>query len=62
MGNSEKDDCCVFYTSIERAMIISDGPALEVHLPEMAAGQKGSQGKPLRDVEREQIMKASAWC
>jgi PAS domain S-box-containing protein len=41
---------------IERAMIISEGTTLEVHLPELVTAQKGPQGKALRDMEREQIM------
>ena len=41
---------------IERAMIISEGTTLEVHLPEMVTEQKEPQGMALRDVEREQIM------
>jgi transcriptional regulator with GAF, ATPase, and Fis domain len=41
---------------IERAMIISHGATLEVHLPELETGQKGSHGKALRDLEREQIL------
>ena len=40
---------------IERAMIISGGSILEVRLPELESGQKGSPGKALRDLEREQI-------
>jgi PAS domain S-box-containing protein len=41
---------------IERAMIISEGSTLEVRLPELETGQKGSHGKALRDLEREQIL------
>jgi len=41
---------------IERAMIISDGATLKVHLQELETGQKGSHGKALRDLEREQIL------
>jgi len=41
---------------IERAMIISEGTTLEVHLPELVTVQKVPQGKALRDMEREQIM------
>ena len=56
MGNSEKDDCCVFYTSIERAMIISDGPTLEVNLPEVMRVKMVSREIALHAVEREHIM------
>ena len=41
---------------IERAMIVSQGPALEVLLPEMSPARPVSHGKALRDVEREQIL------
>jgi transcriptional regulator of acetoin/glycerol metabolism len=47
---------------IERAMIVSNGPTLEIDLPETAATTRNS--KRLADVEREHIqavVKATGW-
>ena len=41
---------------VERAMIISMGSTLEVHLPENVSGPKASHSKALHDTEREQIL------